>query len=464
MESAKIILLQAAWCIEKKERKRRTKKKKEDQPKFNREVPLNCRQMTTMAPKVAQGKHSLNPFANEYIPPTYLPNLKKYKYSGADFSIMSRYVLQRYWNFVVSLVPMTVAPNRITFTGFVVGMSSTLVLLYYYFFEDGNFPSWALYYAAFALFAYQTLDAIDGKQARRTGSGSPLGELFDHGCDAFLTPFVLLNVTLAMYVEGPARFWPVTLSCFGLFTAIWEQYSTGTFDLGYISGPTEGIIVNCIIFIVSAIWKESFWNVSVVGPYDIAYPAALSFLFPNHNGTVHFETTRDVLFLTFVISCSTTVLANLAHAIVRPTVHASKVVPLLAALPIVVASGLMLQTFVLYPDVQRRFPYALEMSYGLLLSITVTRLTIARLCIMPYQPLHLYYVLYTATMVLAVTSHFLGDAVVSRATVATTLGWSLVGLSLCASLQFAHMILSVFSQIARYLNISIMTIGPKKND
>lgn len=28
---------------------------------------------------------------------------------------------------------------------------------------------------------YQSLDAIDGKQARRTGSSGPLGELFDHG-------------------------------------------------------------------------------------------------------------------------------------------------------------------------------------------------------------------------------------------------------------------------------------------
>lgn len=28
------------------------------------------------------------------------------------------------------------------------------------------------------------MDAIDGKQARRTGTSSPLGELFDHGCDA----------------------------------------------------------------------------------------------------------------------------------------------------------------------------------------------------------------------------------------------------------------------------------------
>lgn len=34
------------------------------------------------------------------------------------------------------------------------------------------------------MFIYQSLDAIDGKQARRTNSQSPLGELFDHGCDS----------------------------------------------------------------------------------------------------------------------------------------------------------------------------------------------------------------------------------------------------------------------------------------
>ena len=37
---------------------------------------------------------------------------------------------------------------------------------------------------AISLFIYQSLDAIDGKQARRTGTNNPLGEFFDHGCDA----------------------------------------------------------------------------------------------------------------------------------------------------------------------------------------------------------------------------------------------------------------------------------------
>ncbi len=31
------------------------------------------------------------------------------------------------------------------------------------------------------------LDNMDGKQARRTGTSSPLGMMFDHGCDALVT-------------------------------------------------------------------------------------------------------------------------------------------------------------------------------------------------------------------------------------------------------------------------------------
>lgn len=48
-------------------------------------------------------------------------------------------------------------------------------------------PRWAFLLCAIGLFIYQSLDAIDGKQARRTDSSSPLGELFDHGCDSIST-------------------------------------------------------------------------------------------------------------------------------------------------------------------------------------------------------------------------------------------------------------------------------------
>ena len=48
-------------------------------------------------------------------------------------------------------------------------------------------PRWAYLLCAIGIFVYQTLDGIDGPQARRTGTSSPLGEYFDHGCDAIAT-------------------------------------------------------------------------------------------------------------------------------------------------------------------------------------------------------------------------------------------------------------------------------------
>jgi phosphatidylglycerophosphate synthase len=48
-------------------------------------------------------------------------------------------------------------------------------------------PAWVGVYSVICIFLYQSLDAIDGKQARRTKSSSPLGQLFDHGCDGINT-------------------------------------------------------------------------------------------------------------------------------------------------------------------------------------------------------------------------------------------------------------------------------------
>jgi phosphatidylglycerophosphate synthase len=51
------------------------------------------------------------------------------------------------------------------------------------------------------LFIYQTLDAIDGKQARRTGSSNALGELFDHGCDSMSTGKIRRIIRQPRYVR-----------------------------------------------------------------------------------------------------------------------------------------------------------------------------------------------------------------------------------------------------------------------
>lgn len=50
------------------------------------------------------------------------------------------------------------------------------------FFDNaGPAPWWVFFSGGLSVFVYLHLDCVDGKQARRTKSSSPLGQLFDHG-------------------------------------------------------------------------------------------------------------------------------------------------------------------------------------------------------------------------------------------------------------------------------------------
>lgn len=53
-------------------------------------------------------------------------------------------------------------------------------------------PKWVFLVAGINVFVAYTLDGIDGKQARRTGTSTPLGELFDHGLDSYSSLFIMI--------------------------------------------------------------------------------------------------------------------------------------------------------------------------------------------------------------------------------------------------------------------------------
>jgi ethanolaminephosphotransferase len=55
--------------------------------------------------------------------------------------------------------------------------------------------------SALAVVAYTWLDCLDGKQARRTGTSSPLGQLFDHGCDALSVNLLLANIACSLTIS-----------------------------------------------------------------------------------------------------------------------------------------------------------------------------------------------------------------------------------------------------------------------
>ncbi|KAK6049741.1 hypothetical protein COOONC_12754 [Cooperia oncophora] len=113
-----------------------------------------------------------------------LSRLAEHKYSAIDTSWLDEFCMKYYWDWVVNFYPLWLAPNLLTLIGLIVNIANVSLLSSYCPTARESAPSWAYASAALGLFVYQTLDATDGKQARRTGAASPLGELFDHGCDS----------------------------------------------------------------------------------------------------------------------------------------------------------------------------------------------------------------------------------------------------------------------------------------
>ncbi|EGR33317.1 hypothetical protein IMG5_056150 [Ichthyophthirius multifiliis] len=132
-----------------------------------------------------------------YIDQDGLKELENYKYFGGEYSWLDK-KMNPFWLWCSELLPKTLAPNTVTFIGFAFVVSQYVVMLVYDVTLTRELPSWVFLWAAFCSFIYQTLDAVDGKQARRTGTSSPLGQLFDHGCDSFSVTFFLLGVAQAV--------------------------------------------------------------------------------------------------------------------------------------------------------------------------------------------------------------------------------------------------------------------------
>ncbi len=91
---------------------------------------------------------------------------------------------------------------------------------------------------------FQLLDNIDGRQARRTNSATPMGLLFDHGCDSMEVMLISLNMctvtrigsnyfTILVYLLSSLTFYYPTI----------EQNYLGGLFLPCLNGVSDGSIL-----------------------------------------------------------------------------------------------------------------------------------------------------------------------------------------------------------------------------
>ncbi|XP_012260391.1 cholinephosphotransferase 1 isoform X4 [Athalia rosae] len=204
-------------------------------------------------------------YKERLLSPGQLKRLNEHKYSCTSVSLMDPF-LQPWWNWLVSKVPLWLAPNLITIIGLVINILTTLILVWHSPDARIEAPRWACLLCALGLFIYQSLDAIDGKQARRTGTQSPLGELFDHGCDSISTVFVALSACIAVQL-GYYPTW-MFFQCFCAMTlfycAHWQTYVSGTLRFGKVD-VTEAQFTIMGIHVISGIFGPSVWMMEI--PY-----------------------------------------------------------------------------------------------------------------------------------------------------------------------------------------------------
>ncbi|XP_049522272.1 choline/ethanolaminephosphotransferase 1-like isoform X5 [Dermacentor silvarum] len=204
-----------------------------------------------------------------------LKRLSEHKYSCSGSSFADPF-MQPFWNWVTSKCPLWLAPNLMTLSGLFVNIATSLVLVWYSPTATQEVPRWAFLLCALGLFVYQTLDACDGKQARRTGTNSPLGELFDHGCDSISTVFVALAVCIAVKL-GSYPGW-MFFQCFVAITlfycAHWQTYVSGTLRFGKFD-VTEAQFSVMMIHIISALFGPDIWATKGTSVLSPSIPIAL---------------------------------------------------------------------------------------------------------------------------------------------------------------------------------------------
>lgn len=205
------------------------------------------------------------------LTPNAVTNLPKYKYNGVDRSLLYKYILSPLAGFLVdNVTPSTIAPNSITLFGLFLMLSSYLNIYYHCptledcSIKNDSIPGYIFLINGIAMLIYQTLDNMDGKQSRKTGSSSPLGLLFDHGCDAINSIFgsVTWICAFGLYPEeNLLQIWMmIYFPMLVFYVCTWEEYYTHTLDLPLFNGASEGLILSASFSFVSWWYGRSFWH------------------------------------------------------------------------------------------------------------------------------------------------------------------------------------------------------------
>lgn len=174
--------------------------------------------------------------------------LDAYKYQGGDNGITYIYFHSPFAEKIASILPMWMPPNLITLiAALCLVVPHIISFIVYGSGFGGPVHDWYGLVVGLLHFTYITLDNVDGKQARRTGSSSPLGQMFDHGCDAITFSIGVMTVSRFRQLgSGYLTFAFLCLAPTGYFMYNMKEYYMGEYFLPIINPVSEASIIDLI--------------------------------------------------------------------------------------------------------------------------------------------------------------------------------------------------------------------------
>ncbi|XP_071926421.1 choline/ethanolaminephosphotransferase 1-like isoform X1 [Coffea arabica] len=312
-------------------------------------------------------------------------------------------------------------------------------------------PRWVHFAHGILLFLYQTFDAVDGKQARRTNSSSPLGELFDHGCDALACAFEAVAFG-STAMSGRTTFWFWVISAVPFYFASWEHFFTNTLILPVVNGPTEGLmliyLVHCFTGIVGAEWWAQQFGKSIPIFSWVPFISEI-------------PTNVAVLYLMIAFAVIPTVSFNVHN--VYKVVQARKGSMLLALAMLypfaVLMSGILTWDYLSPIDLMGKYPPFVVVGTGLAFGFLVGRMILAHLCDEPKG------LKTSMCMSLVYLPFAIANALTARLNDGTPLVdefWVLLGYCSYTLFLYLHFATSVIHEITTALGINCFRITRKE--
>ena len=187
---------------------------------------------------------------SKLIPFNFDNKLPDVPYLIKDESFIYPFMKRLIWGPLLERIPKAVSANTMTIVsniGSILTFCCALAIL-----NTGSTSPILLLLPCLGLFFYLSLDNMDGSQARRTGTSSPLGEFLDHWFDAFNLGLISVAIFLTLSIPPWYALLLMIVACISFFSQYWEQKVTGWLIFGKF-GSVEGIMIVVGLYLMLAI-------------------------------------------------------------------------------------------------------------------------------------------------------------------------------------------------------------------